>query len=190
MAEDVAFGPRNLGVDEDEVQRRVRSALDHLGLSYGEVGQQSPFELSGGQMRRVAIAGVLALNPKYLVLDEPTAGLDPRGREQLIANIRELHDQKGVTIIFISHNMDDIARLADTLIVMAQGEKVAEGAPRVVFQQKELLAKAGLQPPEVMQVLDVLRTRGLHIDPTAMTLDEAAHAIRQALVERRAQYAE
>jgi len=189
VAADIAFGPKNQGLTGEALKARVQEAMHFVHL-VPELAERSPFQLSGGQMRRVAIAGVLALNPKYLVLDEPTAGLDPRGREQLIANIRELHDQKGVTIIFISHNMDDIARLADTLIVMAQGEKVAEGAPRVVFQQKELLAKAGLQPPEVMQVLDVLRTRGLHIDPTAMTLDEAAHAIRQALVERRAQYAE
>lgn len=189
VAADIAFGPKNQGLTGEALQDRVREAMHFVHLA-PELAERSPFQLSGGQMRRVAIAGVLALNPKYLVLDEPTAGLDPRGREQLIANIQELHAQKGVTIIFISHNMDDIARLADTLVVMAQGEKVAAGTPRDVFQQTELLSQAGLQPPEAMQLLAVLRARGLKVDPTAMTVPEAVQAIQRALTERGRRHAE
>ena len=189
VAADIAFGPKNQGLTGEALQDRVREAMHFVHLA-PDLAERSPFQLSGGQMRRVAIAGVLALNPKYLVLDEPTAGLDPRGREQLIANIQELHAQKGVTIIFISHNMDDIARLADTLVVMAQGEKVAAGTPRDVFQQTELLSQAGLQPPEAMQLLAVLRARGLKVDPTAMTVPEAVQAIQRALTERGRRHAE
>lgn len=185
IAADIAFGPRNQELPEAEVEKRVDAAM-HLVHLDPKLKDRSPFQLSGGQMRRVAIAGVLALRPKYLVLDEPTAGLDPRGREQLIAGIRELHDKHGVTILFISHNMDDVARLADTLIVMDGGRKVCEAAPREAFQQKEMLRHAGLREPEAMQLMQQICSKGLDVRTDAMTIDEAVRGILEARKARRA----
>ena len=147
---DIAFGPRNLGLTEAEVTKRVQEAMKLVHLDYATYRQRSPFALSGGQQRRVAIAGVLALQPEYLVLDEPIAGLDPRGREELVKTIRYLHEKKHVTIIFVSHNMDDIARLADHVLIMNQGQLVCSAAPLAAFADKAMLKAAGLQPPHAM----------------------------------------
>ncbi len=179
IAADIAFGPKNQDLPEAEIAKRVEEAMRFVHIDPA-LKDRSPFQLSGGQMRRAAIAGVLALRPKYLVLDEPTAGLDPRGREQLIQNIRELHDKQGVTIIFISHNMDDIARLADTLIIMDGGKKVCEAAPREAFRQKEILRHAGLREPETMQLMQLIRGKGLDVRSDAMTTDEAVQSILEA----------
>ncbi len=180
VAADVAFGPRNLGCTEEETRQRVQEALQLVHLDYDTYAKRSPFQLSGGQMRRVAIAGVLALRPKYLVLDEPTAGLDPRGREELIATIRQLHEKQGMTILFVSHNMDDIARLADHLLVLNQGRLVSDGTPREAFADEAMLRAAGLRPPHVMTLMQELRAAGLPLQEDALTIDEAERAILAA----------
>lgn len=178
---DVAFGPRNLGCTEQEISQRVQEALQLVHLDYDTYAKRSPFQLSGGQKRRVAIAGVLALRPKYLVLDEPTAGLDPRGREELIRTIRRLHEKQGMTIIFVSHNMDDIARLADHLLVLNQGRLVCDDVPKHAFAQEAMLREAGLRPPHVLKLMQDLCAAGLPLqEETALTMHEAMDEILAA----------
>ena len=179
IAKDIAFGPRNLGLPEEEVEARVKEAMKLVHLDYEKYKERSPFELSGGQQRRVAIAGVLALNPEYLVLDEPTAGLDPRGREELIRTIRYLHEKKKVTIIFVSHNMDDIARLADHVIIMSQAEKVADASPKEVFADTAMLKKAGLRPPHVMELLAKFKAAGLPVRTDCLNIEEAHACLKE-----------
>ncbi|WP_432647166.1 energy-coupling factor transporter ATPase [Mitsuokella sp.] len=178
IAADIAFGPRNLGLAEDEVEARVREAMQLVHLDYETYKERSPFELSGGQQRRVAIAGVLALQPEYLVLDEPTAGLDPRGREELIRTIRYLHEKKNVTIIFVSHNMDDIARLADHVIIMSQAEKIADASPKEVFKDTAVLTQAGLRPPHVMELLARMKEAGLPVRTDCLNFEEAHKCLK------------
>lgn len=162
VARDVAFGPSRLQFPEAEVERRVRTALAQVGLDYEQVAEKSPFQLSGGQKRRVAIAGVLAMHPQVLVLDEPTAGLDPRGKEEILHTICELKRSRALTVIFVSHNMEDVARFADHLLVLHRGTVALEGAPKEVFQQEEQLQAYGLEIPHVLRwVRDVNR----FIDP-------------------------
>ncbi len=185
VEKDVAFGPMRLGLSAQEVEERVRAALDFVGLPVSEFGVRSPFALSGGQRRRAAIAGVLALKPRYLVLDEPTAGLDPRASAALLARLAELHEQGGVTIVLVSHNMDDIAHYADRLIVMHAGGVTLEGAPREVFFAKERLAEAGLRAPHLVELLEELREKGLDLDPAAFDTADGAARIKEALGRRR-----
>ena len=182
--EDIAFGPRNFGCEETEVEARVRAAMALVHLDFETYQGRSPFQLSGGQMRRVALAGVLALRPKYLVLDEPTAGLDPKGRQDLLAAIGELHKKEGTTIIFVSHNMDDIFQLADTVVVMKQGEMLLSGSPAEVFPQREMIAEAGLRPPLLMTLLSRIQAAGVPLtedDLLSRTSEQAAQAIARAL---------
>lgn len=174
---DIAFGPRNLGLTEAEVTKRVQEAMKLVHLDYATYRQRSPFALSGGQQRRVAIAGVLALQPEYLVLDEPIAGLDPRGREELVKTIRYLHEKKHVTIIFVSHNMDDIARLADHVLIMNQGQLVCSAAPLAAFADKAMLKAAGLQPPHAMTLLERLAAAGLPVKTDGLTKEDAHQRI-------------
>ena len=184
--EDIAFGPRNFGCEEAEIDKRVRGAMALVNLDFETYKDRSPFQLSGGQMRRVALAGVLALQPKYLVLDEPTAGLDPKGRKALLATIRELHKKAGTTIIFVSHNMDDIFTLADEVIVLKQGELLLAGTPAEVFPQTERIAEAGLRPPQLMALLSRVQAAGVALsaeDLLSRTPAEAARAIGRALAE-------
>ena len=181
VAKDVAFGPSRLGLSAEETEERVRTALAFVGLDYETFAARSPFELSGGQMRRVAIAGVLALKPRYLVLDEPTAGLDPCGSEELLSRVRELHEKEGTAIVLVSHNMDDIARFADRLIVMHAGRATLEGTPEEVFLATEKLAEAGLRPPHLVELLQELKAAGLALDADAFSLEEAAERILGAL---------
>ena len=148
VEEDIAFGPKNLGLSSEEIARRVRRAMELVRLDYDTYRERSPFQLSGGQKRRAAIAGVLAMEPKYLVLDEPTAGLDPRGRDDLLQRIVRLHREKKMTVIFVSHNMDDIARLADRVIFMHEGRVLLDRPPREAFREKLALKTAGLEEPE------------------------------------------
>lgn len=167
IAKDIAFGPTNLGVDGEEVERRVREAMDFVGLDYETYANRSPFHLSGGQMRRVAIAGVIALNPSYLILDEPSAGLDPFGREEIFGEIVKLHEKKGITVILVSHNMEDIARMANRLIVMHQGKVLLDGAPMDIFRHhRQELQLAGVDVPPLTQTLQALDQAGIpvHID--------------------------
>ncbi|MBR1807706.1 MAG: energy-coupling factor transporter ATPase [Selenomonadaceae bacterium] len=164
---DIAFAPKNFGLSDDEISARVNEAMRQVGLD-ASLKNVSPFELSGGQRRRAAIAGILAMKPKYLILDEPTAGLDPKAKENLLREIFGDVKKSGVTIILVSHNMDDIARFADRVIVLAQGEKIFDGRPRELFAREEILQRAGLEPPPITQLM-----RRLGVDEIVLSLDEA-----------------
>jgi len=177
VAKDIAFGPKNMGLDADEIDRRVRYAMEQVGLDYETIAERSPFELSGGQMRRVAIAGVLAMQPKVLILDEPTAGLDPAGRRSILNMIRNLHAAGGLTVIMVSHSMDDISTLATRLVVMSKGEMVLTGTPREVFMQQELLQSIGLDVPEAAKLTHALRAEGFDLPDDLYTLEEVRKAI-------------
>lgn len=181
---DIAFGPRNFGCSEDEVKQRVKEAMDFVELDYEEYKDKSPFLLSGGQMRRVAIAGIIALKPKYLVLDEPTAGLDPRLKQNLLQKVKKLHQKEKITIIMVSHNMDDIALLADKVAIMRQGKLMIYGEPREVFTYKDVIEQAGLLEPEVMQLLRKIKEYGLDVDINALNKQEALNNILVALRKR------
>jgi len=181
VAEDVAFGPRNLGLPEDEVQARVAEALRAVGLDPAVFGPRSPFSLSGGEMRRVAAAGVLAMSPRVLVLDEPAAGLDPRGKAEILGHFRALHSQRGTTIVLITHDMDDAAALATRVIVLDQGRVVMDGPVREVFARADDLHALGLGVPAVTDLVRHLRARGLPVREDVLTAEEARTAIREAL---------
>ena len=173
---DIAFGPRNMQLSEDEVDRRVRSAAAWVDLPES-VLESSPFELSGGQKRRVAIAGVLAMQPKVLILDEPTAGLDPRGRESILENIRRIHKEQGTTIILVSHSMDEIARSVDRLYVVNDGTLPYSGTPGEVFSHGAQLREMGLDIPKVTQVMQKLRSLGVPVDDAVYTMEDAVQSI-------------
>ena len=160
VAKDIAFGPKNQGLSKEEIDQRVRYAMDCVHLDYDKYSDRSPFELSGGQMRRAAIAGVLAMKPSVLILDEPTAGLDPRGRDRILSMLEELHEREHVTIVMVSHSMDDMARLATRLIVMAEGKILATGTPREIFAQADMMVSAGLDVPAAARLCRALRDRG------------------------------
>ena len=177
VAKDIAFGPKNLGLSAGEIDTRVRHAMEQVGLVYDEIAECSPFELSGGQMRRVAIAGVLAMQPKVLILDEPTAGLDPAGRRGVLSMIRTLHATGGLTVIMVSHSMDDISTLATRLVVMSKGEMVLTGTPREVFEQQELMQSIGLGVPQAAQLTHALRAEGYDVPPDLYTLEDVRDAI-------------
>lgn len=172
VEKDIAFGPKNLGLDDAEIDRRVRDAMRRVALDYDRLHERSVFELSGGQMRRVAIAGVLAMEPQVLVLDEPCAGLDPRGREEILRLIKKLHEEAGTTIVMVSHSMDDVASLAERVIVMNHGELVMDGAPRDVFACGEELRGMGLDVPQAVQLADKLRERGFDIPEGIYRIEE------------------
>lgn len=173
---DVSFGPKNQGLGTEEAQQRAREALELVGLD-SSYYRQSPFELSGGQKRRVAIAGVLAMEPEVLILDEPTAGLDPRGRDEILEQIDCLHRERNMTIILVSHSMEDVARYADRLIVMNHGQKVFDGAPKEVFRHYKELEAMGLAAPQITYLVHDLQEGGVEIDSDITTVDEAKEAI-------------
>ena len=173
---DVCFGPKNLGLEEEEIERRAREALQLTGLDESFY-KQSPFELSGGQKRRVAIAGVLAMQPEVLILDEPTAGLDPRGCEEILGLVARLHEEQGMTVILVSHSMEDVARYVSRLIVMNHGEKALDGTPKEVFRHYKELEAMGLAAPQITYVVQALRERGIPIDQDITTVAEARDAI-------------
>lgn len=160
VRKDIAFGPKNQGLTEDEIDQRVRYAMECVHVDYDSYAERSPFELSGGQMRRVAIAGVLAMRPEVLILDEPTAGLDPKGRDSILTMLEDLHRRENVTIIMVSHSMDDMARLATRLLVMSEGKLVATGSPREIFADSAMMDSIGLGVPEATQLADRLRAKG------------------------------
>ena len=168
---DIAFGPINMGKTGDELDRCVRETAKLVGLK-SETLDKSPFELSGGQKRRVALAGVMAMEPEVLILDEPTAGLDPAGRENLMANIRDYHRNRGTTVILVSHSMDEVARNVDRILVLKASHILMEGSPRQVFARAEELISAGLDVPQVTRVAMALRQRGMPIDPAVYTVEE------------------
>ena len=173
---DIAFGPKNMGLDEKEVDRRVRSALAFAGLGE-ELLDKSPFDLSGGQKRRVAIAGVIAMEPEVLILDEPSAGLDPAGRKSLLGNIRAYHRQTGATVVMVSHSMDEVAENVDRILVLANAGVVMSGTPHEVFSRAQELIDVGLNVPQVTQVAMELVRRGVEIDPAVYTVADLRRAL-------------
>ena len=177
---DIAFGPGNMGLSRDEIDRRVRQAAAFVGLSE-DLLDKSPFELSGGQKRRVAIAGVIAMEPKVLILDEPTAGLDPAGREKILSQIRAYHEEKGTTVILVSHSMEEIAQNVDRIVVLKGGNTYMEGTPREVFSRAEELEAVGLDIPQVTRVALALRRRGMDINTAVYTVEE----LRDVLLKRK-----
>lgn len=173
---DVCFGPRNQGLSEKDVQLRAFEALRLVGLEEN-LYYQSPFDLSGGQKRRAAIAGVLAMRPDYLILDEPTAGLDPKGRDEILGHIRKLHDETGIAVILVSHSMEDVARYVDRIMVMNQGQLIFDDKPRNVFAHYKELEQVGLAAPDVTYIMNELRDAGLDVDTDAITIEEAKESI-------------
>ena len=177
---DVCFGPMNQGLSREEAEKEARKALAHVGFKE-EYFSKSPFELSGGQKKRVAIAGVLAMNPKILILDEPTAGLDPKGRDDILDQIQLLHKMRGITIILVSHSMEDIAKYVERLVVMNHGEAVFDDTPRKVFSHYQELEKMGLAAPQITYIMHALKKKGLDVDVNAITVEEAKDSILKAL---------
>ncbi len=173
---DIAFGPKNMGLDEKEIDRRVRSALAFSGLGE-ELLDKSPFDLSGGQKRRVAIAGVIAMEPEVLILDEPSAGLDPAGRQSMLENIRNYHKEKGTTVVMVSHSMDEVAENVDRIAVLANAGVVMSGTPHQVFSRAQELLDVGLNVPQVTQVAMELKRQGLAIDPAVYTVADLRAAL-------------
>lgn len=182
---DVAFGPKNLGLEGEELEQRVKLALDMVHLDYQELKDRSPFELSGGQKRRVALAGVLAMQPKVLVLDEPSAGLDPRSRDELLGLIQDLHRRHGISIVFVTHNMSEVAQLAKRLVVMHRGRIVMDGTPREIFCRGDELAAIGLGVPDITRLVQQLRKGGVDIPHDVITIEEAKVAILDWVAKRR-----
>ena len=176
---DIAFGPKNMGLDEADIDRRVRDAAAFVGLTEAML-DKSPFELSGGQKRRVAIAGVIAMDPKVLVLDEPTAGLDPRGRDDILARIQDYHRAKNASVVLVSHSMEEIARNVDRIVVLSDSHVFMEGTPRQVFARADELEQVGLDIPQVTKVALALRRRGLPVDTAVYTVE----ALRDALLRK------
>lgn len=177
---DVCFGPKNQGLSKEEAEERAKTALKMVGLKE-EFYHQSPFELSGGQKRRAAIAGVLAMEPEILVLDEPTAGLDPKGRDEILDQISKLHQEKKITIVLVSHSMEDVAKYVGRIVVMNQGEVLFDDVPREVFRHYKELEQVGLAAPQVTYIMHALKEKGLAVDEDATTIEEAKNTILEAL---------
>lgn len=177
IEKDIAFGPTNLKLSQDEITNRVKKAMDMVGLDYEIYKDKSPFDLSGGQKRRVAIAGVIAMEPKVLILDEPTAGLDPKGRDDILAQIRQLHDKYGMTIVLVSHSMEDVAKLAEKVIVMNKGKVVLTGTPKEVFKKVDILEEIGLGVPQVTYLMRALIDKGFDVSDEAYTIEQAKEEI-------------
>ena len=182
IEKDIAFGPSNLGLNDEEISNRVKSSMEAVGLDYESFKDKSPFELSGGQKRRVAIAGVIAMNPEVLILDEPTAGLDPGGRDEIFDLITKLHKENNMTIILSSHSMDDMAKIAKTIIVMNHGKIEFMGSPREVFNSNaERLKEIGLDIPQVLELAIKLREKGFNIREDILTIEEIKEEILKAV---------
>jgi len=176
---DIAFGPRNLGTREEDIAAIVQDSMQKVGLEYEYFKDLNPFQLSGGQMRRVAIAGVLAVQPKILVLDEPTAGLDPMGKKELLALIQELHQEKKITIVLVSHSMEDLARVSEKIIVLDKGEIAINGSPSEVFTQAEKLKSIGLGTPLITELMIQLNKRGMNVREDITTVSEGVKEIKK-----------
>ena len=181
VAKDVAFGPKNLGLGQEEVEERVKEAIELVGLDYDAIKDRSPFELSGGQKRRVAIAGVLAMRPEVLILDEPTAGLDPKAHKDVLKMIETVHQRSKNIIVLVSHNMSDIARMSDKVLVMDSSRLIMMGTPKEVFARKKELSEVGLDLPPITQLTEALRERGMTLGETILSVDEAAEQIAEYL---------
>ena len=181
IAKDIAFGPENLGLKEAEVEERVKEAMTLVGLDYDLMKDKSPFELSGGQKRRVAIAGVLAMKAEVLILDEPTAGLDPKGRDEILTQIKALHAKHKNTVILVSHSMEDVGKLADRLFVMNKGKLALSGRPSEVFKEADFLESIGLGVPQVVKLSEALKSKGIIIDKEIVTVEDAKSELMRLL---------
>lgn len=177
VAKDVAFGPKNLGMPDEEIDITVRKSLEMVGLSYDEIADRSPFELSGGQKRRVAIAGVIAMKPEVLILDEPTSGLDPYAHQEVLNMIRKIHKESTGIIIFVSHNMRDVANMSDKVLVMDRGSVVAFDTPDEIFKKRDMLRNIGLSTTPSAVLFDKLDERGIHIETDAVRIDDVEEAL-------------
>lgn len=184
VAKDVGFVPLNLGLSEEEISFRVKEALELVGFNYNKIKDASPFELSGGQKRRVAIAGVLAMKPDYLILDEPTAGLDPAGRNEIFRQIKKLHELSDVSVILVSHSMEDIAKLVDRVIVLCKGKVHMEGTPKEIYSEADELERIGLGIPQTASIVRELRKRGFNIKQDVLTIEEAKEEILKEVRRR------
>lgn len=181
VAKDVAFGPGNLGLSQEEIDQRVRESIELVGLDYEHIKDQSPFELSGGQRRRVAIAGVLAMKPEVLVLDEPTAGLNPKAHYDILDMVERIHGAEGNITIFVSHNMNDIARMSNQVLVIDRGRLAMDGTPAEVFAREEELKSMGLALPDATEIISQLRKKGMELPADCLTAEQAAEAIAAVL---------
>ena len=181
IEKDIAFGPQNLGLDNDEINKRVQRAMKIVGLDYEEYKDKSPFEISGGQKRRVAIAGVVAMQPKVLILDEPTAGLDPKGRDDILSKLVELYNQNDMTIILVSHSMEDVAKVANRIVVMDKGKCILDGSPQKVFSEIELLESVGLAVPQATYLIRELRNKGFDLAQDIFTVEKAKQELLRIL---------
>ncbi|MGL5354862.1 MAG: energy-coupling factor transporter ATPase [Clostridium sp.] len=185
IEKDIEFGPRNLGLEQEEITNRVKKSMEMVGLDYETFKDKSPFDLSGGQKRRVAIAGVVAMEPKILILDEPTAGLDPKGRDDILAQIKILHEQYKMTIILVSHSMEDVGRVAERIIVMNKGCVAIEGVPSKVFMEIEKLESIGLGVPQITYLMRKLKESGFDVAQDVFTLEQGKAEILRVLEDRR-----
>ena len=181
IEKDIAFGPRNMGLSEEEVTERVKEAMELVGLDYETKKDKSPFEISGGQKRRVAIAGILAMKPDILILDEPTAGLDPKGRDELFFQIKNLYEKNNITIVLISHSMEDVAKLVNRIIIMKDGHIHLDKKTKEAFSDVDDLKKVGLNVPQITELMDVLRKNGHNFSKNILTVDEAFSEIKREL---------
>ena len=185
IAKDIAYGPSNLGLNEDEILKRVKKSMEMVGLNYEEYKDISPFELSGGQKRRVAIAGVIAMEPKVLILDEPTAGLDPAGRDDILEQIKLLHEKYNMTIILVSHSMEDVGKLAEKIIVMNDGHVELQGKPKEVFKEIDALEKIGLAVPQVTYLMRELKKKGFNVSEDIFTVEKAKSELLNILLKNK-----
>ena len=185
IAKDIAYGPSNLGLNEDEILRRVKKSMEMVGLDYDEYKDISPFELSGGQKRRVAIAGVIAMEPNVLILDEPTAGLDPAGRDDILEQIKFLHEKYNMTIILVSHSMEDVGKLAEKIIVMNDGHIELQGKPKEVFREIDTLERIGLAVPQVTYLMRELKRKGFNVSEDIFTVEKAKSELLNILLKNK-----
>ena len=184
IEKDIAFGPNNLGLTQDEVSKRVKKSMEMVGLDYETYKDISPFDLSGGQKRRVAIAGVIAMEPKVLILDEPTAGLDPKGRDDILEQIRILHQEYKMTIVLVSHSMEDVGKLAERIVVMNKGKIALMGKPSEVFREVEVLENIGLAVPQVTYLMRALREKGFNVSDEIFTVEQGYKEILSVLLKK------
>ena len=185
IAKDIAYGPTNLGLNEDEILRRVKKSMEMVGLDYDEYKDISPFELSGGQKRRVAIAGEIAMEPNVLILDEPTAGLDPAGRDDILEQIKFLHEKYNMTIILVSHSMEDVGKLAEKIIVMNDGHIELQGKPKEVFREIDTLERIGLAVPQVTYLMRELKRKGFNVSEDIFTVEKAKSELLNILLKNK-----
>ena len=184
IEKDIAFGPNNLGLSQEEVSDRVKKSMEMVGLDYETYKDVSPFDLSGGQKRRVAIAGVIAMEPKVLILDEPTAGLDPKGRDDILEQIKILHEKYNMTIVLVSHSMEDVGKLAERIVVMNKGKVALMGKPAEIFKEVEILEEIGLAVPQVTYLMRALKEKGFDVSDEVFTVQEGSKEILRMLLKK------